>query len=375
MFIPSLWLDYNHKCAQDKHLANGTRKIALLDLDAFFASVEVLRDPSLRNKPFAVGGGGDRGVVATANYLARRYGVHSAMPGSQAKRLCPQLTFIKPDQARYREVSKQVLAILSEVTDIIEPASIDEFYLDLTDNPLFKGSASLTMEAVRDKVRQLGITGSAGISSQKMVAKIASDERKPDGQFIVTPDQIVDYIAQLPLKRIPGVGPKSQQTLARHGLTVGADIQTIELPRLQEIIGEKAGLVLHQRCRGIDERTLVTERIRKSVGVEQTLSADILNVETAQNYLQQQLLAKLKRRLHIDHWSSLSIRTQTVKLKFSDFTQTTVSRSSQRVSPSLFYQLLEEAWQRGKEKGVRLIGISVTLPDPNQQQQLELDLD
>ncbi|WP_404401099.1 DNA polymerase IV [Idiomarina seosinensis] len=356
-------------------MTDVTRKIALLDLDAFFASVEVLRDPSLQHKPFAVGGGGDRGVVATANYLARRYGVKSAMPGSQARRLCPQLIFVKPEQGRYREMSKQVLALLSEVTDIIEPASIDEFYLDLSENQLFKGSASLTMQALRKKIEQLGITGSAGISCQKMVAKIASDENKPNGQFLVTPEQVFDYIAQLELKRIPGVGPKSQKLLAEHGLLRGADVQQTELKWLQQIIGDKAGYILHQRCRGIDNRPLVTHRIRKSVGVEQTLSADITRLATAQDYCQQQLLTKLKKRLGIAHWQEQPIRTQTVKLKFSDFTQTTVSRASQRVSPSLFYQLLEEAWQRGQDKGVRLLGISVSLPDPQQQQQLELDLD
>ena len=332
-------------------------------------------NPNLRHQPFAVGGSGDRGVVATANYLARRYGVKSAMPASHARRLCPQLIFVKPDHTRYKEVSQQVLQLLTEVTDIIEPASIDEFYLDLTENNLFKGSASLTVAAVREKISQLGITASAGISNQKMVAKIASDEQKPNGQFLVTPDQVVDYIAQLALKRIPGVGPKSQQLLAQHGLLTGADIQRIALPQLQQILGEKAGYVLHQRCQGIDRRELITDRIRKSVGVEQTLSADMTQLLTAQDYCQQQLLPKLKQRLRIQHWRERPIRTQTVKLKFSDFTQTTVSKASQRVSPSIFYQLLEAAWSRGGDKAVRLIGVSVALPDPGQQQQLELDLD
>ncbi|HAD48725.1 MAG TPA: DNA polymerase IV, partial [Idiomarina sp.] len=144
-------------------------------------------------------------------------------------------------------------------------------YLGLTENTLFKGSASLTMQALRQKISQLGITGSAGISNQKMVAKIASDERKPDGQFLVTPEQIYEYISQLDLKRIPGVGPKSQKLLAQHGLIKGLDIQAVTVSRLQEIIGEKAGYLLHQRCQGIDKREVVTERVRKSVGVEQTL--------------------------------------------------------------------------------------------------------
>jgi DNA polymerase-4 len=367
--------DYNHKCAKDKHLAEIARKIALLDLDAFFASAEELRNPKLKNRPFAVGGGGERGVVATANYLARQYGVRSAMPGSQARKLCPQLTFVKPDGSYYRELSNQVLEVLYEVTHRVEPASIDEFYLDLTHNELYRGSATLTMNAVRERIRSLGITGSAGISNQKMVAKIASEERKPDGQFVVPPDEVFGYIAKLNLKQIPGVGPKSQQVLTNYGLMTGKDIQSIELQQLQEILGEKAGYVLFERCHGRDKREVVTERIRKSVGVEQTLTSDMKLESTAQTYVQENLLPKLRERMKVKHWREQPIRSQTLKLKFSDFTQTTVSRSTQFVSPSLFYELLSEAWQRGKGKGVRLLGISAALPDPSEQLQLELELD
>ncbi|KPD24421.1 DNA polymerase IV [Idiomarina zobellii] len=356
-------------------MAEIARKIALLDLDAFFASAEELRNPKLKNRPFAVGGGGERGVVATANYLARQYGVRSAMPGSQARKLCPQLTFVKPDGSYYRELSNQVLDVLYEVTHRVEPASIDEFYLDLTHNELYRGSATLTMNAVRERIRSLGITGSAGISNQKMVAKIASEERKPDGQFVVPPDDVFGYIAKLNLKQIPGVGPKSQQVLTNYGLMTGKDIQNIELRQLQEILGEKAGYVLFERCHGRDKREVVTERIRKSVGVEQTLTSDMKLESTAQTYVQENLLPKLRERMKVKHWREQPIRSQTLKLKFSDFTQTTVSRSTQFVSPSLFYELLSEAWQRGKRKGVRLLGISAALPDPSEQLQLELELD
>ena len=352
-----------------------TRKIALLDLDAFFAAVEVLRDPSLKNKPFAVGGGGERGVVATANYMARRFGIHSAMSGHRARQLCPQLIFVKPNFAEYKAISYQVREILSRYTPLVEPASIDEFYLDLTENDAFKGSASLTVEAIRKEISQLGITGSAGISNQKMVAKIASDDNKPNGQKVVPPEQVFEYLAALPLKRIPGVGPKSQQTLGRYGFTHGHHIQSASTEQLQHVLGEKAGWLLYQRCQGIDPRPVTIDRVRKSVGVEQTLSADIQQLNTVQDYIQQQLLPQLKKRLQIEHWREQSIKTQTLKLKFSDFNQTTVSRANAFVSPSLFYQLAEEAWQRGAGKHVRLVGISVMLPDPNQQTQLELELD
>lgn len=351
------------------------RKIALLDLDAFFASAEVLRDPSLKNRPFAVGGGGVRGVVATANYLARQFGVRSAMPGSQARRLCPHLHFVTPDHAYYRSLSKQVLECLHEVTDLVEPASIDEFYLDLTDNTQFQGSATLTMEAVRASIRELGISGSAGISNQKMVAKIASEERKPDGQFLVAPEQVYAYLGGLSLKKIPGVGPKSLDRLQRVGFHTGADVQAASMSDLQAVLGEKAGWLLHQRCAGIDNREVITERVRKSVGVEETLEIDFQHVRQAEQFLERFLLPKLQRRLGGGRWQDTPIKTQTVKIKFQDFNQTTVSKARAVTSPSLFYQLLNEAWARRQQRAVRLIGISVALPEPNEQYQLELDLD
>ncbi len=353
----------------------ATRKIALLDLDAFFASAEVLRDPSLRDRPFAVGGGSERGVVATANYLARQFGVRSAMSGAHAKRLCPQLHFVRPDHSYYRQLSKQVLEVLQQVTDRVEPASIDEFYLDLTENQQFRGSASLTMEAVRDELRKLGLTASAGISCQKMVAKIASEEHKPDGQFVVPPEQLLHYIAQLSLKRIPGVGPKSLERLQNAGYYLGQDIQAAELGRLQQLLGEKAGWLLQQRCNGIDPRPVVTERSRKSVGCEETLRHDFQHLRQVEQFLDDVLLPQLKKRLGQARWQDTHIKSQTVKLKFSDFQQTTVSRTAKTVSPSLFYQLVREAWERRNQRSVRLVGLSVALPDPDEQLQLELELD
>jgi DNA polymerase-4 len=353
----------------------NTRKIALLDLDAFFASAEVLRDPSLKARPFAVGGGGERGVVATANYLARQYGVRSAMSGAHARRLCPELHFVAPDHGYYRELSKQVFQVLTEVTPIVEPASIDEFYLDLTENTLYQGSASITMESIRHTLRGMGLTASAGISNQKMVAKIASEESKPDGQFLVAPEQVLDYLAKLQLKRIPGVGPKSLQRLNYAGFFLGRDIQQANIERLQELLGDKAGWLLYQRCQGIDPRQVVTERIRKSVGVEETLPSDFHQLRQVEQFVDEVLLPQLMKRLRVSRWQQTHIKNQTVKLKFSDFQQTTVSRTAQTASPSLFYHLVREAWERRNQRGVRLIGISVALPDPDDQLQLELELE
>lgn len=351
------------------------RKIALLDLDAFFAAVEVNKDPALAQIPFAVGGGGERGVVATANYLARRFGVRSAMPGHQARKLCPNLQFVKPDFSAYKEVSLNIQELLREITPQVEPASIDEFYLDLTHNEHCQGSASLTLEMIRAQLRDMGVSGSAGISNQKMVAKIASEERKPDGQFVVKPEEVYAYIARLELKRIPGIGPKSLERLQTAGLQHGADVQAYALANLQAILGERAGYVLHQRCQGIDPREVVTERIRKSVGVEETLRYDLTSLRAVEQFTERELLPSLKRRLKVSRWQDARIKTQTVKLKFNDFQQTTVSKSANRVSPSIFYQLVREAWERRRQRGVRLVGISVTLPDPDRSRQLELDLE
>lgn len=351
------------------------RKIALLDLDAFFAAVEVLKQPKLAYVPFAVGGGGERGVVATANYLARKFGVRSAMPGHQARRLCPELIFVKPDMAAYKAMSKRVQEVLLQYTDRVEPASIDEFYLDLTENTAFQGSASLTLEAIRAELRELGVSASAGISSQKMVAKIASEDQKPDGQCVVPPQQIVQYLAALPLRRIPGIGPKSQERLAAAGFHKVSDIQTCDPQKLQQILGEHSGMLLFQRCLGIDERPIQTTRLRKQISVEETLHRDFKHLKEAERFLETTLLASLKRRAGDGRWQDMKAKGQTLKLKFNDFNQTTVSRVSNRVSPSLYYQLLTEAWPRAKGRTIRLIGLGITLPDPDKDRQLELELE
>lgn len=351
------------------------RKIALLDLDAFFAAVEVKKNPKLAKIPFAVGGGGERGVVATCNYLARRFGVRSAMSGYKAVKLCPSLVFVKPDMASYRDMSQRVKRILLQYTDRVEPASIDEFYLDLSNVTAHQGSATLIMESIRDELRALGITGSAGISNQKMVAKIASDENKPDGQCVVPPEAVFSFLSTLPLARIPGVGPKSQQKLAYAGFHKGGDVQQASLEKLQSLLGEHSGYLLYQRCMGIDERPVVTDRIRKQISVEDTFLRDIFNLKEAEHLLEHQLLPSLRKRLQASSWQSTRIRTQTIKLKFNDFQQTTVSRAANKVSPSLFYQLLKEAWARSNQRGVRLMGVGITLPDPDENRQLELDLE
>lgn len=348
------------------------RKIALIDLDAFFASVEVLKDPTLAHVPFAVGGQGQRGVVATCNYLAREFGVRSAMSSFQAKQLCPHLRFVPVDHARYRQVSQRIYQLLLEYTPDVEAASIDEFYLDLSQATIFKGSATYIVQDIRNRIRHLGITASAGISNQKMVAKIASDDQKPDGQTVIAPEQVLPYIAQLTLNRIPGVGPKTHQKLNQAGFYTGQDIQQSSLSMMQHLLGEKHGYRLYQRCHGIDNRPVQIHTQRKQISVEETLTIDLFHYQEAQLFLEAELIKQLQQRMHRHSQVNSPIQTQTVKLKFSDFKQTTVSRSSVRLNTELFSQLLEEAWQRRQQRGVRLIGIGVTLAEPEDTHQLEL---
>ncbi|MFV0431596.1 MAG: DNA polymerase IV [Alphaproteobacteria bacterium] len=350
-------------------MENTIRKIALLDLDAFFASCEVLKNPNLKDIPFAVGGTSARSVVATCNYLAREFGVHSAMPMVRALKLCPKLKIVSGDMNFYKEISQEVFHILQQYTDIIQPASIDEFYLDLSQNDYFDGSASLTMEQIRSDIRKLGITGSAGISNQKMVAKIASDEKKPDGQFVVHPDKVKDYIAALELKRIPGVGPKTFEKLLKYKLRYGADIQQINQAELVHLLGYRFGTQLYQRCQGVDNRSVNIHRQRKSVGVEQTLFENIKTLEQAHDIFEENLWPKLQERL-AKYGKNVGIKAQTVKLKTQDFNITTISRQTHHVSKELFLKLFDEVWLRTNKREVRLLGISVHLLQGDEKHQL-----
>ncbi len=349
------------------------KKIALLDLDAFFASCEILKNPTLNDIPFAVGSKEKRSVVTTCNYLARPFGVRSALPMHKALQLCPHLTVVPKDMPFYKQMSDQVYNILRNYSDIIEPASIDEFYIDLTHNDKFGGSASLTMEQIRKDIQSLGITGSAGISSQKMVAKIASDENKPNGQFVVPPDAIKDYIAAVPLKRIPGVGPVTQKKLEPHGLITGKDIQQVDFGLLVHLLGHNFAQSLYQRCQGIDNRDVQSHYKHKSVSVEYTLAQDINTAEEGLQFFENQLWQPLiKRFQRID--PQMRLHNQTVKLKMNDFSITTMTKKTHHLSVDIFRKLIIDIWPRTKGRSVRLIGIGVELADEQEKRQLELDL-
>lgn len=290
-------------------------------MDAFFASVEQHDNPELRGKPVAVGFDGPRGVVSTASYEARPFGVHSALAISIAKRRCPHLIIVKPRFARYKEISHQVDEIFHEYTDLVEPISIDEAFLDVTEN---KKGIDLAVDIAKEIKKKIydttGLTASAGISYNKFLAKIASDYRKPNGICTVHPDRALDFISRLPVEDFWGVGKKTAERMHKMGIFNGEQLRSISLHHLKEVFG-KAGEVYYNFARGIDDRPVVIERERKSVGCEQTFLEDIrqrskIVIELYHTVLE--LVERIKR-------SGFQGRTLTLKVKFHDFTQITRS--------------------------------------------------
>ncbi|MBO6525556.1 DNA polymerase IV [Erythrobacter sp.] len=255
--------------------ADGLRKIIHVDMDAFFASVEQRDNPQLRGKPVAVGGSSGRGVVAAASYEARRFGVRSAMPSVTAKRLCPDLIFCKSRFDVYREVSQQIRAIFRHHTDLVEPLSLDEAYLDVTEDKLGIGSATRIAELIRQEIRaKTKLSASAGVSYNKFLAKIASDQNKPDGLCVIRPGEGARFVADLPIRRFHGVGPKGAEKMAKLGIDTGGDLAAKDIEWLRAHFGSFADY-LYRAARGIDLRPVRSSRIRKSVGGERTFSRDL----------------------------------------------------------------------------------------------------
>ncbi len=262
------------------------RKVIHVDMDAFYASVEQRDDPSLRGRPVAVGGSRERGVVAAASYEARVFGVRSAMPSVTARRKCPDLVFVKPRFEVYKAVSLQIREIIAEHTAVIEPLSLDEAYLDVTENIQEIPLATDIALAIRAKIRaETGLTASAGISYNKFLAKLASDHRKPDGQYVITPRMGPAFVEALPIGRFHGVGAATEAKMHRLGITSGADLKTKPLAFLQQHFG-KSGNYFYGIARGIDYRAVRADRIRKSIGAENTFAADLRDYEPMRNALQ-----------------------------------------------------------------------------------------
>jgi DNA polymerase-4 len=302
----------------------GLRKIIHVDMDAFFASVEQRDDPSLRGKPVAVGGSSDRGVVAAASYESRKFGVRSAMPSVTAKRLCRQLVFVRPRFEVYKQVSQQIRAIFRDYTPHVEPLSLDEAYLDVTEDLKGIGSATLIAEDIRRRIRaETGLTASAGISYNKFLAKIASDQNKPDGICVIRPGEGAAFVQALPVRRFHGVGPRGAEKMTRLGIENGADLAAKDLAFLRANFGSFADY-LYRAARGIDLRPVRANRIRKSVGGERTFSEDISSGPV--------LRETLNSIIDIV-WDSIERtqakgRTVTLKMKFTDFQIMSRARSA-----------------------------------------------
>ncbi len=348
------------------------RKIIHVDMDCFFAAVEMRDDPSLTDIPIAIGGSRvQRGVISTANYPARKYGVRSAMPTAMALKLCPHLKLLPGRFDAYKEASRQIRDIFARYTPLIEPLSLDEAYLDVTDSEHCQGSATLMAQAIRaDILRETGLTASAGIAPIKFLAKIASDLNKPNGQYVITPQVMPDFLLTLPLSKIPGVGKVATKKLEEMGLRTCDDVQRADLALLLKRFG-KFGRVLWERSNGIDERDVVVERERKSLGVERTLMEDIHNWEQCLAIIDY-LYAELDRRL-TNIRPDKQIARQGVKLKFNDFQQTTQEHVWPVLNKDDMIAVARLAWdERRAGRGVRLVGLHVTLVDPQLERQLVL---
>lgn len=303
--------------------AQGLRKIIHVDMDAFFASVEQRDDPDLRGKPVAVGGSSARGVVAAASYEARRFGVRSAMPSLTAKRLCPDLIFVKGRFDAYREVSQQIRAIFRRHTPHVEPLSLDEAYLDVTEDLLGIGSATRIAELIRAEIRaETGLTASAGVSYNKFLAKLASDQNKPDGLCVIRPGEGAAFVAKLPVRRFHGVGPRGAEKMARLGIETGADLAAKDLAFLKANFGSSAEY-LFRAARGIDLRPVSANRIRKSLGSERTFNEDLSSgpaLREALDTIVDIVWPQIEKR-------ELRGRTVTLKVKFTDFRLMTRAKS------------------------------------------------
>jgi DNA polymerase IV len=336
------------------------RKVIHVDMDAFFASVEQRDRPELRGKPVAVGGGSERGVVAAASYEARRFGVRSAMASVTARRRCPDLIFVKPRFEVYKAVSAQIRAIFAAYTDLVEPLSLDEAYLDVTQNRPGIPSATRVAQEIRARIRaETGLTASAGVSYNKFLAKLASDHDKPDGLFVIKPGAGPAFVAALPIGRFHGIGPATEARMRRLGILTGADLAARSLPVLQEHFGKAAGYY-HALARGIDHRPVQPHRERKSVGCENTFLRDLSTFEE----MRVELVPLVDRVWGWCERTGGRGRTVTLKVKFADFRQITRSHSpggpvaDRTALEGIGLDLLASVFPI--DKGVRLLGVTLS---------------
>ena len=352
------------------------RKIIHVDMDSFYAAVEERENPELRGKPFVVGGSPKgRGVVATASYPARKFGIRSAMSAYQALRRCPNLLFIKPRMELYKEESRKVREIFERYTEKIEPLSLDEAFLDVTGSAQYQGSATYIAESIRDAIRsELSLTASAGVAPNKFLAKVGSDWNKPDGLLVIKPNDIHEFVWNLPIRKIPGVGKVSARKFQLQGVHTCGDLQKFSENELRQQWG-KWGVRLFQLCRGFDNREVNTNRIRKSLSAESTFSEDITDLGTIQEHFASvyERFTKRLSKSSVEH----PLKSIFVKVKFNDFTATTAEQlftgNPLTLNEESFHGLLHEAWNRGK-KPVRLLGAGVRFRVASKASPLQLAL-
>lgn len=335
------------------------KKIIHVDMDAFYASVEQLDNPELLGKPIAVGGSEERGVVAASSYEARKFGVKSAMPGAKAKRLCPEIIFIKPRFDRYKEISTQIREIFFRYTDKIEPLALDEAFLDVTENHLNCPSATLIAHLIRKDIkREIGLTASAGISINKFTAKVASDVNKPDGQLTIPPEEVLSYLEELPIHKFFGVGKVTAEKMHQFGILNGKQLKAHSLDFLKRNFG-KSGVHFYEIVRGIQRSEVQTDRVRKSIGAERTFSFNAFEESFLIEKLDQ-IATELERRIKK---SNSKGKTITLKIKYADFTQQT--RSLTLTEPLVLKtEILEHAvrllQQEKLKNSVRLLGLQLS---------------
>lgn len=335
------------------------RKIIHVDMDAFYASVEQLDNPELRGKAIAVGGGGTRGVVAAASYEARKFGVRSAMSGYLAKKRCPELIFVKTRFDRYREISQRIRSIFLEYTDLVEPLSLDEAYLDVTQNKKGNPSATKIAAEIRQRIfEDTGLTASAGISVNKFIAKVASDYNKPNGQKTVNPDEVLAFLEALPIGKFHGVGKVTTEKMYRLGIFTGSDLKTKTEDYLVDHFG-KSGRFYYNVVRGVHTSEVKPDRIAKSVGTEHTFSENLVSEIFIEEKLKD-IAAELERRLKKKKTAG---KTVTLKIKYSDFTVQTRSKTLLYFiqDKSLIMEVVKELlFQERLKDSVRLLGISLS---------------
>ncbi|MCF7885453.1 MAG: DNA polymerase IV [Candidatus Marinimicrobia bacterium] len=345
---------------QKKKSSTNYKKIIHVDMDAYYAAIEQRDNPEYRNKPIAVGSSSRRGVVSTASYEARKYGIHSAMPSVTASRKCRQLIFVKPRFDVYKQVSQQIRSIFFSYTDLVEPLSLDEAYLDVTNNKKNMISATHIAQEIRDKIRsQTGLTASAGVSINKFVAKVASDRDKPDGLTVIPPEKVCSFIESLDISDFYGVGKVTEKKMKNIGINNGADLLEKSLPELIKLFG-KAGIFYYNIARGIDEREVKATRIRKSIGAERTFKQDISQksdlIERLQN-INNILWGRMQK-------AEVTGKTITLKVKYHDFVNRSRSHTIKQyiTEKNEIFKIARNLliYSDLPERPIRLLGISVS---------------